>query len=219
MLTRRPVLAVRVTTEIERRDVLEVLRAIYCEEKHWVEDAGSIFPEEDLHRPTLSWFVVYRRGEPAGVLRVLYDLPLDLYEHYAFEPLDESVDLRDFFAQNKTAEIGRFAVLPRFRHHIAVVSRLMWEATRDTIQRGCTHYVTDVFEGEVNSPYGFHTRVVGFRPVASHAKGEINCPNRRITLILDLREAYRKLQRRENRFYRSITMEWDENLHRLLSRA
>lgn len=95
----------------------------------------------------------------------------------------------------------------------------MWAATRDTLLRGYAHYVTDVFEGEGNSPYGFHTRVVGFRRVASHLQGEINCPNRRITLILDLREAYRKLQRRENRFYRSITLDWDESLHRWLPGA
>ena len=33
-------------------------------------------------------------------------------------------------------------------------------------------------------------RVMGFRPVASHDHGELNCTSRRITLVLDLKSSY-----------------------------
>ena len=85
--------------------------------------------------------------------------------------------------------------------------------TRETVERGFTHYITDVFENDPHSPYGFHTRVMGFDPVATHDLGELACASRRITLILDLKAAYQRLRRRRGWIYRALTADWDEGLH------
>jgi hypothetical protein len=93
----------------------------------------------------------------------------------------------------------------------------MRAATADTVARGYTHFITDVFEHDPHSPFGFHTRVMGFTPVATHAHGELHCASRRITLVLDLRAAYQRLRRRSTWFFRYLTAAWDEALHRKLA--
>jgi hypothetical protein len=80
-----------------------------------------------------------------------------------------------------------------------------------------SHVITDVFEDDPHSPLGFHTRVMGFRPVATHDHGELNCKSRRITLLLDLRATYRRLKARGNWIYRYLTARWPEALHRRLA--
>ena len=87
----------------------------------------------------------------------------------------------------------------------------------ETLRRGFTHYVTDVFEDEEHSPYRFHTRVLGFRPVATHETGEMDCFHRRITLVLNLREAYQRLRDSQNRLYRFLTEGLDAPMQHLLS--
>ena len=77
--------------------------------------------------------------------------------------------------------------------------------------------MTDVFEDDQHSPYGFHTRVMGFAPVATHDLGELQCKSRRITMVLDLKAAYRRLKQSGNWMYRYLTCEWSEQLHRLLA--
>jgi len=63
------------------------------------------------------------------------------------------------------------------------------------VTRGYTHVITDVFEDDPHSPLGFHTRVMGFRPVGTHDHGDLNCKNRRITLLLDLKSSSQRLRR------------------------
>ncbi len=208
---------IRVTHEQEREWALSIIRDIYQNEKQWIRDESEVFPREDLTNHSISWFIVFAENEPAGVLRVLYDPPLDLYMEYEFETLEEGLDLDAFIQNHKIAEIGRFAVRRKFRQKIYIASSLMRAATEDTLRRGYTHYITDVFEGEINSPYDFHMRVIGFKPVATHQIGEMNCPNRRITLILNLKDAYNRLKMKNNRFYRYITEGWDSQLHELMS--
>ena len=87
-----------------------------------------------------------------GVLRVLYNPPLELYKEYGFEKLDNGLDVESFVKDHKIAEIGRFAVIPAYRSMMLVVAGLMRAASRDTIERGYSHYVTDIFEGEKHSP-------------------------------------------------------------------
>jgi len=58
--------------------------------------------------------------------------------------------------------------------------------------------------------------VMGFVPVATHEVGELNCRSRRITLILDLREAYRRLRAKGSWLFRFLTGDWPEALHRRL---
>ena len=61
--------AKRVMTESDRQKALAVMRATYQREKGWVHDVEPMFPEGDLLRGDVSWFIATRRNEPMGVLR------------------------------------------------------------------------------------------------------------------------------------------------------
>jgi hypothetical protein len=88
----------------------------------------------------------------------------------------------------------------------------MRAATTETVERGFSHLITDVFEGEVTSPYHFHQSVLGFETVATHEVGELRFNGRRITMLLDLREAYQRHRRRKNWIHRHITSNWSEQM-------
>ena len=92
----------------------------------------------------------------------------------------------------------------------------MRAAVKETIERDFTHYITDVFEGEANSPYDFHRRVMGFQTVATHDTGELNCNCRRITMLLGIKEAYQRLRKEGGWIFRFLTEDWSEQLHRQL---
>jgi hypothetical protein len=96
---------------------------------------------------------------------------------------------------------------------MAVVVSLMFTATREIVMRGCTQLVTDVFESDPHSPLGFHTRIAGFKPVATHEIGELRHMGRRITLLLNLKLAYRSLRIKGNRFFRLMTRGWTPAMH------
>lgn len=193
---------------------LEVLRTTYSDEKKWVSDVEEQLPAGDLEREDISWFVACVDDKPVGVLRVLYDPPLELYAKYGFELSDDGIDVEAFIRNNRIAEIGRFAVVPEYRGFIVVVAALMRSASTDTVSRGYTHYITDVFENDPHSPYQFHTRVMGFQQVATHEVGELRHEGRRITLVLDLKAAYNRLRAKGNWIFRFLTESWDEGLHR-----
>jgi len=205
----------RVESAEDRDDAVEVLKATYLDEKRWVQTEDQMFPVDDLEREEISWFTCYRGEQPVGVVRVHYEPPIELYEKYGFSQIDPSleIDVEAFVKNNRIAEIGRFAVIPEYRRFVVFAASLMKAASEETIRRGFSHYVTDVFEGEQHSPYDFHTRVMGFVPVATHEVGELDCPNRRITLILDLRQAYFRLKKSKNKIYRMLTEGWSEDMH------
>jgi len=152
-------------------------------------------------------------------LRVMYDPPLELYHEYGFKPVDGDLDVEKFVRENKIAEIGRFAVIPDERKNFVAAAILMRAAVRDTVEKGYSHYITDVFEGEKHSPYKFHTRVMGFKAVATHDVGELNCPCRRITMVLDLKDGYNRLRKANKWIYRYITDGWPESLHEQMLEA
>jgi hypothetical protein len=208
---------VRVQTEAERAQAKAVLQATYQKEKNWITDDQKLFPSEELATASISWFVVSLSGTPVGVLRVLYDPPLDLYREYGFRSLVAGLDVDAFVRSHRIAEIGRFAVLPSHRSNVRIVVALMSAAARETLERGYTHYLTDIFEGEIHSPYRFHTKIMGFTPVATHDVGELNCPNRRITMVLDLVASYRQLRAKNNWIFRLLTGGWDDTLHQRLA--
>jgi hypothetical protein len=210
VLRKRDVTAVRVETEEQRKLSLEVLKGVHVQEKAWAPSEVVLVPKSDLGAPSLSWFVACVRDKPVGVVRVLYELPLDLYEGYALEALDPDLAADHFLRSNRVAEVGRFAVLPAFRGELMVAAVLMRAAATETFARGYTHFVTDVFEDDPHSPMGFHTRVLGFEPVATHDHGELAAPGRRITMVLDLARAYRRLRLKRSWIYRFITEGWDE---------
>ena len=207
---------IRASNAEDRKLAIKVLQSTYVNEKHWIQDEEKFFPLSDLEAKDISWFVASNATQPIGVLRVMYNPPLELYKEYGMQALESGLDVEAFVKNNRIAEIGRFAVVPEFRKFIVVAAALMREASRETVANDDTHYVTDIFEGEVHSPYDFHTRVMGFQPVATHDVGELNCPNRRITMVLDLKSAYQRIQTKQKWIYRYLTKDWDESLHEKL---
>ncbi|MBO0753862.1 MAG: hypothetical protein J2P53_17215 [Bradyrhizobiaceae bacterium] len=207
----------RVTTMTDREKALAVLRVTYQQEKGWVQDAESMFPDGDLARDDISWFIATRRNEPMGVLRVLYEPSIEQYYKYALNPIDTTIAVDDFIRKERIAEVGRFAVIPERRSGVGVVLSLMRAATREIVFRGYTQLVTDVFEDDPHSPFRFHTRIVGFRPVATHEAGELNAKGRRITLLLDIKIAYQTLKSRGTWFFRAMTKDWTEVMHKRLA--
>jgi hypothetical protein len=207
---------IRVSDEAARQQALTVMRAIYRDEKGWVQKDEKLISVADLGAESVSWFVVRDGEKPVGALRVLYEPPLDLYHEYGFKVVAKGLDLDAFIRNHRIAEIGRFAVVAEYRNNIRVVLALMNAASKDTVEREFTHYITDVFEGEQHSPYDFHSRVMGFEVVATHDTGELNCPCRRITMLLDIKKGYRRLKESKSWVFRSITSGWDERHHRYL---
>jgi hypothetical protein len=207
----------RVETDTDRKKALEVLAATYLEEKGWVLEVDSVFPVSDLQREDVSWFLALRNEKPVGVLRVLYDPPIDQYRSYHLKPIDPSIDITKLTAQiaatARIAEIGRFAVIPERRNGVAVALSLIRIATREVVARGYTQLITDVFENDPHSPLGFHTRILGFRPVATHEFGELRHKGRRITLLLDLKRSYQSLKASGNWFFRALTRGWSKTMH------
>ncbi len=208
---------IRVVDEAGRQQALEVMRAIYRDEKGWVQQDEKLIAVEDLTNAAVSWFVVRDEETPVGVLRVLYEPPLDLYKTYGFKVVVKGIDLEAFIRNTRIAEIGRFAILPKYRGNIRAALGLMNAAVKDTLAREFTHYITDVFEGEQHSPYDFHTRVMGFTVVATHDTGELNCPCRRLTMLLDLRAGYRRLGRTNGMVYRALTSGFTPEMVHFLS--
>jgi hypothetical protein len=99
----------------------------------------------------------------------------------------------------------------------APVQRPVPASCRADVANGERTRVTDVFEDDPHSPYGFHTRVIGFHPVATHDMGELQSRSRRITLVLDLRAAYKRLKASGNWVFRYLTGGWPDALHRRLA--
>ncbi len=215
MISSKKIRVIRLQNDADRAEAMKVLKETYRVEKNWVADEEKMFSVEDLADQNVSWFLAYYNDRPVGVVRILYDPPLDLYATYGLKPIDEEkgLDVESFVKENRIAEIGRFAVVPEFRKNILVAVNLMAAASHETVARGYSHYITDVFEGEKHSPLDFHTRVMGFQPVATHDTGELNCPNRRITLVLDIKAAYRRIRETKKWIYRFLTRNWEKELH------
>jgi len=206
--------AARIFTETARRAALTVLAATYQGEKGWVSDPESQITRSDVRRRDVAWYIVSIDGQPAGVLRTLFDPPVRQYLEYGLQFTDPSIDIERFLSGTRIAEVGRFAVVPEHRGNLMLAAALMRAATREMVLRGYTHVITDVFEDDPHSPLGFHTRVMGFKQIATHDHGELNCVSRRITLVLDLKHSYLRLKRSGNWLFRYLTAQWPETLHR-----
>jgi hypothetical protein len=217
MTTEGRIQAKRITDEAGRNATLLLLAATYQKEKGWITEPNSQFPSWHLELPNLSWYMVWLDREPVGVLRILYDPPLLEYAKYELKLLDSGLEIGAFLAHKRIVEVGRFAVLAAHRGNLLLATALMRAAMEEILARGYTHIITDVFEDDAHSPLGFHTRVIGFVPVATHEHGELNCQSRRITLLLDLKSSYHRLKARGNWVYRYLTANWPENLHRCLA--
>jgi hypothetical protein len=204
----------RVTSEVERQQVIDVLRQTYAREKGWILEPESQIPADDLGRDNVAWFVTLVGGEPVGVLRILFDPPIEQYAKYSLKLIDPAFKVDELLAGSRIAEVGRFAVVARRRGRFTVATSLMRAAFSEIIARGYSHLVTDVFEDDPHSPYGFHTRVIGFKPIATHEVGELRSRSRRITLVLDMRAAYLRLRDHSRWLFQNLTLGWSERMHR-----
>ncbi len=193
----------KIVTAEDRERGLAVVEAVYLQEKRWIQSAGSEIPGEAPARPDQSWFLVSVGQEPAGVIRLVYDPPLDLPAEYGVT-LEPGVDIDGLRRQGRFVDIGRFMIVPRHRRNIRVVLRLMRAAILEVVERGYTHFLTDVFEDDPHSPLRFHTQVLGFERIATHRYGELACASSRILLILDIARAYKRLKERDNKVWREL---------------
>lgn len=183
----------RVDDDDARHAALTIVQEVYREEKGWLADADSELPESALASPSSSWFLARCGGEPAGVVRLTYDPSLELPSAAGVE-IDAGVDLDRLARSGRFVEIGRLMISPRFRSRAAVVLALMRAGLAEVVERGYTHLLTVVFEDDPHSPYGFHTRVLGFERIGTHRHGELACASRRILLVLDIARAFERLR-------------------------
>lgn len=204
----------RVTTETDRLLVVEVLRQTYAREKGWIIEPESQFPASDLTTSSTVWFLAIMSGEPAGILRIQLDPPIAQYAEYGLKLIDAAFNVEEFLANSRIAEVGRFAVVAKRRSRFTVATSLMRAAFAEVVSRNYTHLVTDVFEDDPHSPLGFHTRIIGFEPIATHEIGELHSPSRRITLLLDLRVSYSRMREHSRWLFQALTAGWTEPMHR-----
>ncbi len=199
-----------------RRLALEVIKEVYFDDKKWIHSVESEIPEDIADSTQYSWFLATVNGKPSGVLRLQYDPTLEFPSEYKVT-LNRDIDIKKVLETCRFVDIGRFMILPRYRKNVFVALRLMGIALGEVVQRDYTHFITDVFEGEVNSPLKFHTNVLGFEVIGNHMHGELNCSLTRIILTLDILKAYGKLKERRNRIYRVLTTSVKELLDRKLA--
>jgi hypothetical protein len=200
---RDSVTVVKVETRETRERALSVVEEVYLQEKRWIRVAGAEIPEDIARRRDQSWFLVSVGDEPAGAIRLVYDPPLELPAEYGVV-LEPGIDIEGLKRGNRFVDIGRFMILPRYRRNIRVVLRLMREAIAEVVERGYTHFLTDVFESDPHSPLKFHTQVLGFKRLGTHRIGDLSCDSLRILLILDIAAAYHRMKRQPNKVFKEL---------------
>ncbi len=197
------VTAQKILTPEDRERALAVIEAVYRDEKQWISTSSAEIPADIATRQDQSWFLVSAGDEPAGVIRLVYDPPIEMPAEYGVT-LEPEVDLEGLKHGGRFVDIGRFMIVPRYRRNIRVVMKLMRAAIVEVVGRGYTHFLTDVFENDPHSPLRFHTRVLGFERIGTHRHGELACASSRIILILDIARAYQRLKKRENKVFKEV---------------
>lgn len=199
----KTVQARKVLTPADRAQALTVIETVYLQEKQWIRDPLSEIPADAADCQDQSWFLVTADGQPAGVIRLVYDPSLEMPAEYGVS-LEAAVDLESLQRHGRFVDVGRFMILPRYRRNIRVVLKLMRAAIIEVVSRGYTHFLTDVFEDDPHSPLRFHTQVLGFERIGTHRYGELACASARIILILDIARAYQRLKKRENKVFKEV---------------
>jgi hypothetical protein len=194
----------KVINEPTRRLALQVVEGVYHREKNWIHAVDREIPEDIAQNQRCSWFLATVNDNPAGVIRLFYDPPLELPPECQVTLL-KTIDLEQLARQGKFVDIGRFMILPEYRRKILVAIRLMGIAVKEVIERNYTHFITDVFQGEPHSPLKFHTKILGFEIIGTHLHGELNCSLTRIILTLDILKAYRRMKLQRKHLYDSLT--------------
>jgi hypothetical protein len=193
----------KIQSAADRKRGLAVVEAVYLTEKQWIDSAGTEIPADAATRRDQSWFLVSVGDEPAGVIRLVFDPRLEMPAEYGVT-LEPEVDFEGLKRHGRFVDIGRFMIVPRYRRNTRVVMKLMRGAILEVVDRGYTHFVTDVFENDPHSPLRFHTHVLGFERIGTHRQGELACSSTRIILILDIVRAYHRLKLRGNRVWREL---------------
>jgi N-acyl amino acid synthase FeeM len=216
-MSRAEIATTRIESPTERAAAMDVIAAVYLAEKGWIADAEAEIPAAVAAPGRSSWFLARVDGVAAGVIRLTYDPPLVAPPELQFR-FERDIDVARLAAECRVVDVGRFMILPRYRHQAAVALRLMRAAVEEVLARGYTHLVTDVFEGDPHSPLDFHTRVLGFERIATHRYGELACERLRVVLMLDLAKGYRRLAGARNRVFRELTRGLGERLEALAQR-
>lgn len=195
---------IKVTDAKTREQAIQVITKVYLLEKNWIS-----IPEDEISigissSAKFSWFLTIVNDEPAGVIRLTYDPSLEFPSEMGVT-LNQGIDLEQMAKECKMVEIGRFMILPQYRKNIRVALRLMRASIKEVVERGYTHFLTDVFENDPHSPLHFHTKVLGFERIGSHLRGELNCSSTRIILTLDILKCYQKLKVGKNKIYQEVT--------------
>jgi hypothetical protein len=196
--------AVKVLNEETRQQALKIINAVYLEEKAWLKSADNEIPNNYQTSQKYSWFLATVNTNPAGVLRLVYDPPLELPAEYGVI-LNKDIDVKELQKKGRFVEIGRFMILSQYRHNLLVALRLMRISIKEVVERDYTHFITDVFENEPHSPFHFHTRVLGFQVIGRHIHGDLHCSCTRIILTLDIMKAYERVKNQRNRIYNLLT--------------
>jgi len=202
-MSRFDIETVRVLTPQQRAEAMGVVEEVFCREKNWVSDADKEIPLVLAETDRLSFFLCRVDGEPAGIIRLNYDPPLELPQELEVQ-LEPGIDIATYAVGKRFVEIGRFMIRSRFRRNYKVALRLIRASVREVVERGYTHFVTDVYDGDPHSPLHFHTRVLGFERIGTHRHGELNANYVRIILVLDIARTYRRMQQRQNRVFREV---------------
>ena len=193
----------KIITPCDRIGAISVIEEVFVREKQWIDGVHDQIPEAPGADDGCSWFLARVGGTPAGVMRLFYDPSFDLPEAFQVS-LEPGIDLDEVKSSGRFAEIGRFMILPRYRRQYLVALRLMRAATAEVIERGYTHFITDVFEDDAHSPLNFHTRVLGFEVIGRHLFGELNCSSTRIILTLDILKLYNRIKDNRSRIYQEL---------------
>lgn len=202
----------KVSDSESRSLALQVIEGVYLKEKNWIKNPEDEIPVDIGASLKYSWFLAMANQKPAGVIRLTYDPSLNFPPELGVS-LNADIDLEKMARECKLVDIGRFMILPEYRKNIRVVLKLMRAAIKEVVERGYTHFLTDVFESDPNSPLHFHTKILGFEKIGSHLHGELNCSSTRIILTLDILNAYRRLKMRRDKIYQEVT---DEGIRDLL---
>ncbi len=208
----------RVLSNGARKDAVEIIEQVFRKEKQWISVSQEQLPRALEENGCYSWFLAKVDGRPAGVLRLMYDPPLELPREYDVRLLP-GVNIEKMKQEGRYVEIGRFMIRSEFRKNPRIALRLMRTATREVLERDYTHFITDVFEGEPNSPLNFHTRVLGFEMIGKHLFGDLNCSSTRIILTLDILKVYRRIRNSRSRVYSELTEDVRGILERKLAAA
>ncbi len=213
--------SIRVVKVSNHRDILharQVMEDVFLREKGWIRSNEAQIPEDIAGNPKVSWFLARVGAEPVGLLRLLYDPCLELPPE-CLPTFEAGIDPVALAASGRFVEVGRFMIRQAYRRDIAVALRLMRKACKEVVERDYTHFITDVYEGEPNSPYSFHTRILGFQVVGRHVHGELNCNCVRIILVLNILKAFKEFTLRRNAIYAAITRGFRGLMKRKLAMA